>query len=163
MEKLISHVKTVVKKQGSFKPLFVTDIDGVLVRGPTPVDGTRDAVIALKNAGIPLALRTNGGGNLERIKADTMNAIFKEALYDIDLMFMSHSPIRPHLRKYSNQGGVLLLTGSLKIEDIVKEMGITNYVLADELHSLFHGPHEHLEDHHTLTFDNKKEEVDVVS
>lgn len=60
-----------------------------------------------------------------------MNQTFKEDLYDPTLMFMSHSPIRPHLRKYSEQGGVLLLTGSLRIEDIVEEMGIKNYVTAD--------------------------------
>ena len=115
MEKVIAYVRRVVKQQGQFKPLFVTDIDGVLVRGPTPVDGTRDAVIKLKEAGIPLACLTNGGGNLERIKNDKMNAIFNEDLYDPNLMFMSHSPIRPHLRDYSSQGGVLLLTGCLQI------------------------------------------------
>lgn len=64
MERLITHVRNVVKKQGVFKPLFVTDIDGVLVRGPAPVEGTRDAVIALRQEGIPLALLTNGGGYL---------------------------------------------------------------------------------------------------
>lgn len=101
MERVIAHVRNIVKKQGTFKPLMVTDIDGVLVRGPTPVVGTRDAVIALKEAGIPLALLTNGGGNLEAIKADKMNETFKEELFDRNLMFMSHSPMRPHLRKYS--------------------------------------------------------------
>lgn len=69
-----------------------------------------------------------------------MNEIFKENIYDRSLMFMSHSPIRPHLRRYSSDGGVLLLTGSLKITDIVDEMGISNYVTADELHAIFHGP-----------------------
>lgn len=48
MEKVIAHVRRVVQQQGKFKPLFVTDIDGVLVRGPTPVDGTRDAVLRLR-------------------------------------------------------------------------------------------------------------------
>jgi ribonucleotide monophosphatase NagD (HAD superfamily) len=140
MERVVAHIRNIVKQQGQFKPLFVTDIDGVLVRGPTPVQGTRDAVVALRNEGIPLALLTNGGGYLEGIKADKMNEIFKENIFDRNLMFMSHSPIRPHLRKYSQEGGVLLLTGSLKITDIVDEMGINNYITADELHSIFHGP-----------------------
>ena len=77
-------------------------------------------------------------------------------------MFMSHSPIRPHLRKFSSQGGVLLLTGSLNIEHIVQDMGITNYVLADELHSIFHGPHEHLQDHAALVFNNVREDAGQV-
>ena len=48
MEKVINHVRKVVQKQGVFKPLLVTDIDGVLARGPNPVRGTRDAVVALR-------------------------------------------------------------------------------------------------------------------
>ena len=49
MQRLVSHVREVVKRQGGqFKPIFVTDIDGVLVRGSTPVKGTRDAVVKLK-------------------------------------------------------------------------------------------------------------------
>ena len=48
MEKVVAHVRRVVAQQGKFKPLFVTDIDGVLVRGPTPVNGTRDAVVRLR-------------------------------------------------------------------------------------------------------------------
>jgi ribonucleotide monophosphatase NagD (HAD superfamily) len=82
MEKVIAHVRQVVKQQGKFKPLLVTDIDGVLVRGPTPVDGTKEAVLKLKEAGIPLACLTNGGGNLERVKNDKMNDIFKQKLFD---------------------------------------------------------------------------------
>lgn len=49
MERVVAHVRNIFRQQGKFKPLFVTDIDGVLVRGPTPVQGTRDAVVALKN------------------------------------------------------------------------------------------------------------------
>ena len=41
-------------------------------------------------------------------------------------------------------------------------MGITNYVIADELHAIFHSPHEHLEEHHSLTFNTKKENVEEV-
>lgn len=68
-----------------------------------------------------------------------MNEIFKEEIYDPLLMFMSHSPIRPYLKKYSSQGGILLITGSLKIQEIVEEMGIHNYVTADEIYALFRG------------------------
>jgi hypothetical protein len=53
-------------------------------------------------------------------------------------MFMNHSPVRPHLRKYSEKEGLILLTGSLRITDIVDDMKITKYVTADELYALFH-------------------------
>lgn len=77
-------------------------------------------------------------------------------------MFMSHSPIRPHLRKFSNEGGVLLLTGSLRINDIVDTMGISNYVTADELHAIFHGPSQELKSHPTLTFNIAKDDPDKI-
>jgi ribonucleotide monophosphatase NagD (HAD superfamily) len=41
MEKVLTHIRSVVKKQGNFRPLLVTDIDGVLVRGNTPIVGTK--------------------------------------------------------------------------------------------------------------------------
>ena len=105
---------------------------------------------------------TNGGGNLEKVKTQKMNQTFGEELFSEDLMFMSHSPMRPLLRKYSSQGGVLLITGSLNITDIVNDMGITNYVTADELHTIFHGPHEFLQEHFHLTFNVSKEEAEKV-
>jgi ribonucleotide monophosphatase NagD (HAD superfamily) len=69
MDKVVAHARTIFQRQGAFRPRFVSDIDGVLVRGTVPVDGTRDAVLALREAGIPLALLTNGGGYLEATKA----------------------------------------------------------------------------------------------
>lgn len=41
MEKVLAQIRNVVKKQGTFRPLLVTDIDGVLVRGSTPILGTK--------------------------------------------------------------------------------------------------------------------------
>ena len=46
-------------------------------------------------------------------------------------MFMNHSPVRPHLRKYSEKEGLILLTGSSRIRDIVDDMKINKYVTAD--------------------------------
>ena len=53
-------------------------------------------------------------------------------------MFMNHSPVRPHLSKYSKQEGIILISGSLKVTDIIDDMGISNYVTADELYAIFH-------------------------
>lgn len=67
-----------------------------------------------------------------------MNDIFGESIFSAEYMFMNHSPIRPHLLKYSQQEGILLLSGSMRITDIVDQMGITNYVTTDELYSILH-------------------------
>lgn len=71
-----------------------------------------------------------------------MNQIFGEELFTPEYMFMNHSPVRPHLRKYSQKEGIILLTGSLRITDIVEDMKITKYVTADELYTLFHPKQE---------------------
>lgn len=67
-----------------------------------------------------------------------MNDIFGEQLFSAEYMFMNHSPMRPHLRNFSKQSGVLLVSGSLRITDILDDLAITNYVAADELYALFH-------------------------
>jgi ribonucleotide monophosphatase NagD (HAD superfamily) len=64
MEKVISQIRNIVKKQGTFRPLLVTDIDGVLVRGSIPIPGTKEALLALKQSNIPITCLTNGGGML---------------------------------------------------------------------------------------------------
>ena len=51
---------------------------------------------------------------------------------------MNHSPIRPNLIKHSKQSGILLLTGSQNVNSILEDLGIFNYITADELHALSH-------------------------
>lgn len=65
MEAVLQYVKRRVAQSGGiFKPVVITDIDGVLLRGHTPIPGTLQAVRALRQAGVPLACLTNGGGQL---------------------------------------------------------------------------------------------------
>jgi ribonucleotide monophosphatase NagD (HAD superfamily) len=82
MEKLLQYVRrTVPSCAGIFRPIVITDIDGVLLRGSVQIPGTLEAVKKLQASGIPLACLTNGGGYLERIKAKKMNDIFGESLF----------------------------------------------------------------------------------
>lgn len=46
-------------------------------------------------------------------------------------MFMNHSPMRPYLNKYRREPGILLVSGSLRITDILDDLKISNYVTAD--------------------------------
>ena len=45
-------------------PVVVTDIDGVLVRGGTPVHGVGKAISRIVNKQLPFFALTNGGGQL---------------------------------------------------------------------------------------------------
>jgi len=62
MKSLINHLKSL--RINSFNPILITDIDGVLVRGSTPIKSTLSALIKLKQNNIPFACLTNGGGQL---------------------------------------------------------------------------------------------------
>jgi hypothetical protein len=39
--------------------------------------------------------------------------------------------MRPYLNRYCREPGVLLVSGSLRITDILEDLQITNYVTAD--------------------------------
>jgi ribonucleotide monophosphatase NagD (HAD superfamily) len=162
MEKLLQYVRKSVALHRTFNPIVITDIDGVLLRGHTQIPGTLDALRQLREAKVPLACLTNGGGQLEEVKTGKMNEIFEENLFSAEYMFMNHSPVRPHLRKYSQQEGILLLSGSLRITDIVEAMGISNYVTADELYTLFHQSEKDSSPNGSLQFHKRSYQAEPV-
>lgn len=92
-----------------------------------------------------------------------MNDIFGEELFSAEAMFMNHSPMRPHLRKYSQLPGVLLVSGSLRITDILDDLAITNYVTADELYALFHRGETEANSHGDLIFHPRSYQADTIS
>ncbi len=73
MQTLIKYAR----KNKIFKPIVITDIDGVLLRGKTPIPRTEGALKQLENNQIPLTCLTNGGGRLEEVKCQEMNSIFQ--------------------------------------------------------------------------------------
>lgn len=78
MEKALQYVRQNVKTFQKFNPIVITDIDGVLMRGHTPINGTAQAIKQLREHHIPLACLTNGGGQLESFKVNKMNNLFGE-------------------------------------------------------------------------------------
>ncbi|EMG47775.1 hypothetical protein SBY92_005114 [Candida maltosa Xu316] len=54
---------------------FVFDIDGVLIRGKKPILQAKPALELLNQHKVPYILMTNGGGVLEKTKADEVNEI----------------------------------------------------------------------------------------
>ena len=69
MNKIVEYVKRCTSRNGGvFRPIIITDIDGVLLRGTTRIPGTLEALQSLKKHNIPLACLTNGGGQLESYK-----------------------------------------------------------------------------------------------
>lgn len=49
MHRVVEYVRgRVAQCKGVFRPIVITDIDGVLLRGHTPIPGTLEAVRSLK-------------------------------------------------------------------------------------------------------------------
>jgi len=62
--------KVISNKERS-TPALAFDVDGVLLRGPNPIPGAREALEKLRKKKIPFMLLTNGGGSIEADKAST--------------------------------------------------------------------------------------------
>jgi len=58
-------------------------------------------------------------------------------------MFLNHTPLKPELLRFSREKGNLLVSGSLSIMAILEDLGIKNYVTADELYAIYFQDKQH--------------------
>ncbi|XP_023655492.2 haloacid dehalogenase-like hydrolase domain-containing 5 [Paramormyrops kingsleyae] len=107
--------------QPGFGLLF--DIDGVLVRGRTPIPAARKAFQKLFNPQghfvVPVVFVTNAGNCLRQTKADQLSHILGVPISQ-DQVMMSHSPLRM-FRKYHDK--CVLVSGQGPVLDIAKNLG----------------------------------------
>ncbi|CAK9438433.1 uncharacterized protein LODBEIA_P26570 [Lodderomyces beijingensis] len=73
---------------------FVFDIDGVLIRGKKPIAEARSALESLNKNKIPYILMTNGGGVLEREKANEVTRITNCSKINPLQVVQSHTPMK---------------------------------------------------------------------
>ncbi|XP_070594664.1 haloacid dehalogenase-like hydrolase domain-containing 5 isoform X2 [Erythrolamprus reginae] len=114
--------------QPTFGILF--DIDGVLVRGRTPIPAARKAFQKLVNSQgqllVPVVFVTNAGNCLCQKKADQLSHVLEVPISKEQVM-MSHSPLRM-FRRYHDQ--CVLVSGQGPLLDIAKQLRET-YPLLD--------------------------------
>ncbi|KAL7837592.1 hypothetical protein SRHO_G00273030 [Serrasalmus rhombeus] len=113
------------------------DIDGVLVRGRTPIPAAKKAFQKLVDSKgqfvIPVVFVTNAGNCLRQKKADQLSHILGVPISQ-DQVMMSHSPLKM-LRKYHDK--CVLVSGQGPVLDIAKNLGFTKVVSIDELRESF--------------------------
>ncbi|KAJ8259846.1 hypothetical protein GJAV_G00174140 [Gymnothorax javanicus] len=123
------------KLQPGFGLLF--DIDGVLVRGRTPIPAAKKAFQKLVNAQgqfvVPVVFVTNAGNVLRQTKADQLSHILGVPITQ-DQVMMSHSPLRM-FKKYHEK--CVLVSGQGPVLDIAKNLGFMNVVSIDMLREAF--------------------------
>ncbi|XP_063796656.1 haloacid dehalogenase-like hydrolase domain-containing 5 [Pseudophryne corroboree] len=118
-------------QQPAFGLLF--DIDGVLVRGKTPIPSARKAFQKLVNSQgqfmVPVVFVTNAGNCLRQTKADQLSNILGVPISQ-DQVMMSHSPLRI-FKQYHDK--CVLVSGQGPVLDIAKYLGFSNPITVDSV------------------------------
>ncbi|NXO80176.1 HDHD5 hydrolase, partial [Sitta europaea] len=112
---------------------FLFDIDGVLVRGRTPIPAARRAFGKLVNAQgqflVPVVFVTNAGNCLRQNKAEQLSHLLGVPISQ-DQVMMSHSPLR--MFKHYHEKCVLV-SGQGPLLDIAQDLGFCQPITIDTL------------------------------
>ncbi|NXK68217.1 HDHD5 hydrolase, partial [Sylvietta virens] len=112
---------------------FLFDIDGVLVRGKTPIPAARTAFRKLVNSQgqflVPVVFVTNAGNCLRQKKADQLSHLLGVPISQ-DQVMMSHSPLRM-FKSYHEK--CVLVSGQGPLLDIAQDLGFCQPITIDTL------------------------------
>jgi len=118
---------------------FVFDIDGVLIRGPRPLDGAKRALAMLNGANpmgikIPYLLLTNGGGVGEEIRRKRLAAQLGFELSP-NQYIQSHTVLKSVVNKYADSP-VLVLGGKLgDVRSVAESYGFKRAYTTLDVHA----------------------------
>lgn len=118
------------KSTSSSSIAYVFDIDGVLLRGNTALPGARDSLLRLDDAKIPFVLLTNGGGELESVKAAKLSEILNYEISE-DQLILSHTPMRSECAPFANKR--VLVLGCKDAIGVGKSYGLKKAVTVNDL------------------------------
>ncbi|NXN21263.1 HDHD5 hydrolase, partial [Nycticryphes semicollaris] len=112
---------------------FLFDIDGVLVRGKTPIPAAKTAFRKLVNSQgqflVPVVFVTNAGDCLRQKKADQLSHLLGVSISQ-DQVMMSHSPLRMFKRYHEK---CVLVTGQGPVLDIAQDVGFCQPITIETL------------------------------
>ncbi|TDH68192.1 hypothetical protein CCR75_004105 [Bremia lactucae] len=114
------------------------DVDGVLLRGKTPIPGAREVLLELQATNTPFAIMTNGGGYPEAIKARQIEHILGgNVSIPTDRLCMSHTPMRELARKHGNELVLAVGKDGTELHQVLANYGFKHVVTVDQLHRHF--------------------------
>ncbi|NXP19556.1 HDHD5 hydrolase, partial [Scytalopus superciliaris] len=112
---------------------FLFDIDGVLVRGKTPIPAARTAFRKLVDSQgqflVPVVFVTNAGNCLRQKKADQLSHLLGVPISQ-DQVMMSHSPLRMFKRYHEK---CVLVSGQGPLLDIAQDLGFCQPITIETL------------------------------
>uniref|UniRef100_A0A8B9M4V3 Cat eye syndrome critical region protein 5 n=1 Tax=Accipiter nisus TaxID=211598 RepID=A0A8B9M4V3_9AVES len=110
---------------------FLFDIDGVLVRGKTPIPAAKTAFQKLVNSQgqflVPVVFVTNAGNCLRQKKADQLSHLLGISQEQV---MMSHSPLRMFKRYHEK---CVLVSGQGPLLDIARDLGFCQPITIETL------------------------------
>ncbi|KYO29870.1 cat eye syndrome critical region 5-like protein [Alligator mississippiensis] len=116
---------------------FLFDIDGVLVRGKTPIPAAKVAFQKLVNSQghflVPVVFVTNAGNCLRQKKADQLSHILGVPISQ-DQVMLSHSPLRMFKRYHDK---CVLVSGQGPLLDIANCLGFCRPITIDMLREMY--------------------------
>lgn len=120
---------------GSFGLLF--DIDGVLVRGRTPIPAAKQCFRNLVDGNgkykVPVVFVTNAGNSLRQTKAEQLSHLL-EVEVSPDQVVMSHSPLRLFTQFHEM---CVLVSGQGPVLEVAHNVGFQNVVTIDMLRKAY--------------------------
>ncbi|KAM6325218.1 haloacid dehalogenase-like hydrolase domain-containing 5 [Podargus strigoides] len=112
---------------------FLFDIDGVLVRGKTPIPAAKSAFQKLVDSQgqflVPVVFVTNAGNCLRQRKADELSHLLGVPISQ-DQVMMSHSPLRMFKRYHEK---CVLVSGQGPLLDIAQDLGFCHPITIETL------------------------------
>ncbi|KAM6961169.1 haloacid dehalogenase-like hydrolase domain-containing 5 [Aplochiton taeniatus] len=130
-----SSVRNYNHGHNSFGLLF--DIDGVLVRGRTPIPAAkqcfRNLIDQKGKYKVPVVFVTNAGNCMRQTKAEQLSHLL-EVEVSPDQVMLSHSPLRM-FRQFHDM--CVLVSGQGPVEEVAHNLGFKNVVTIDMLRDAF--------------------------
>ncbi|EGX48983.1 hypothetical protein AOL_s00079g204 [Orbilia oligospora ATCC 24927] len=80
---------------------FAFDIDGVLLRGRTPLPGATKSLRKLQDNHVPFILLTNGGGKHESERTEELSRLLDVPITE-DMFIQSHTPFKGLVGRYNS-------------------------------------------------------------
>uniref|UniRef100_H3AS69 Haloacid dehalogenase-like hydrolase domain-containing 5 n=2 Tax=Latimeria chalumnae TaxID=7897 RepID=H3AS69_LATCH len=116
---------------------LLLDIDGVLVRGRTPIPAAREAFRKLAGPGgrlrVPVVFVTNAGNCLQKAKAEQLSRILGISVSPKQVL-LSHTPLQMFQQFHDKH---VLVSGQGPVLEIAKNLGFRKGVSIDALREAF--------------------------
>ena len=130
---LVHNFHLAVEMKSTVSKFVVLDIDGVLLRGGSLIDGATKSIQRLIEHKIPYVFVTNGGGMTEAKKAQDLSKKVGIAVLESQVV-LSHTPFKD-LKSDFARSRVLVIGGQPRCVEVAKSYGFEKAISIADYHA----------------------------